>query len=975
MNHLLKRLFLLALVSIQTLVMYADNQDSIYVLGWPKDALTNEPVIDDTKVELMTTDSVIIATAVPVWNEQYRAGSYFSLIVGMRSGDFIIRITNPEYQTFEKDFKLKVGKREGNFSLGQLRLRRKPKVYNLDEVTVSATKIKFYTKNDTIIYNADAFNLAEGSMLDALVSQLPGAELKRDGRIFVNGKQIESLLLNGNDFFRNDHSVLLDNLPAYTVKNIKVYNKQNEFDEHLSQKVGHKVNDGRYVMDVVLKREYQIGWLNNVEVGGGTQERWLARLFSLRYTPQSRISFYANANNIHENRKPGNSGDWSPADIGSGISTTESGGLDYRINDKLDRWRVEGNATASHSSTDTETHQSQVLFQNTGNVFSRSCQSGNERYTQLVTDHKFQINLGPESSRHDVELRFSPNFNFTRIKSSFESLSAEFSASPFTMDKCQSVFFGPDADKTMASILVNKVEIRQRNNSTNIAGGTSASLNALIPYTPYSIGFDASVNAKKSKHNSFDVYSLENAASRDYRNRYFNQPSNHRDALAVISLQTPFDQNWKWVSTTRLSYSYSHDEREESLYRLDKIEEMTDTELGTLPSTRKALLESLDAVNSYFTTNEQHQVTLDFDGRYDNQIYRNGNKYARFRFTWKAGMTLLNENLEYEGQQLRDERRTAWLPKLGLEVLRNTPGLKHELELQTSFRQQLPLMFTLMGLRFDSDPLNIREGNVGLYRTDVFSAVFFYRSDKWLSKHRRSLSANVRLNAYRNAVAMAQTYNASTGVRSFRPENVNGNWNSSITTSFYTPLGNHGFSLNVSLSENFYHNVDLTGLLEQTPVRSTVCTNYLSLPVKVDYSRKKVRLGAKIQTAWNHVESHRVGFQNINAADISIGVNGNATLPWDLQFASDLTYFVRSGYSNDAMNTNDLVWNAQLSKSIIHSKLTFALVGYDILGQLSNITYTVNAQGSTETWHNVIPRYGMLRIVYRFNKQPKNKRN
>lgn len=73
------------------------------------------------------------------------------------------------------------------------------------------------------------------------------------------------------------------------------------------------------------------------------------------------------------------------------------------------------------------------------------------------------------------------------------------------------------------------------------------------------------------------------------------------------------------------------------------------------------------------------------------------------------------------------------------------------------------------------------------------------------------------------------------------------------------------------------------------------------------------------------------------------------------------------------MNTDDLVWNAQLSKSILKGRLTFALVGYDILGQLSNITYSVNSQGSVETWRNVIPRYGMVRVIFRFNKQPKKK--
>ena len=54
-------------------------------------------------------------------------------------------------------------------------------------------------------------------------------------------------------------------------------------------------------------------------------------------------------------------------------------------------------------------------------------------------------------------------------------------------------------------------------------------------------------------------------------------------------------------------------------------------------------------------------------------------------------------------------------------------------------------------------------------------------------------------------------------------------------------------------------------------------------------------------------------------------------------------------------------------------KLTLALVGYDILGDLSNLSYSVNMQGVTETWRNVIPRYGMLRVIYKFNKQPKKK--
>ena len=166
-----------------------DGKDSLYIIGWPCDAFTMNPVIDKTRVELLTPDSTVIATAVPAANVENPYDAYFAFKIGVRSGNFIVRLTHPDYQTLTKAFTLKVAKREANFSLGNLKMRRLPKTRQLGEAVVRATKIKFYTKGDTLIYNADAFNLAEGSMLDALVEQLPGAELKRDGRIFVNGAQ------------------------------------------------------------------------------------------------------------------------------------------------------------------------------------------------------------------------------------------------------------------------------------------------------------------------------------------------------------------------------------------------------------------------------------------------------------------------------------------------------------------------------------------------------------------------------------------------------------------------------------------------------------------------------------------------------------------------------------------------------------------------------------------------------------------
>lgn len=55
-------------------------------------------------------------------------------------------------------------------------------------------------KGDTLQFNADAFQLREGSMLDQLIAMLPGVELRTGGEIYVNGKKVQSLLVNGEDF-------------------------------------------------------------------------------------------------------------------------------------------------------------------------------------------------------------------------------------------------------------------------------------------------------------------------------------------------------------------------------------------------------------------------------------------------------------------------------------------------------------------------------------------------------------------------------------------------------------------------------------------------------------------------------------------------------------------------------------------------------------------------------------------------------
>ena len=309
----------------QIFVQYKPKTDKrkIWLAGKVCDYVTHLELPHST-VRLLTADGQVVDSCEAISFMQYGNNpliehSEFAFQVPARPANYIIKASYVGFQTTEMAYTFdNIYRREQRRELPPVYMKRESRM--LQEVVVMATKVQFYYKGDTLVFNADAFELAEGSMLDALVRQLPGVELKEGGRIYHNGKYVDALLLNGKDFFRGDHTIMLDNLPTYTVKTIEIYDKWDDQSEFLGQLV---MGDNRYVMDVKLKKEYSIGTMANVEAGAGTEERWLARLFALRFTDHSRLAAYATANNLNGDRKPGETGNWNPQRMQDGGRLTQ----------------------------------------------------------------------------------------------------------------------------------------------------------------------------------------------------------------------------------------------------------------------------------------------------------------------------------------------------------------------------------------------------------------------------------------------------------------------------------------------------------------------------------------------------------------------------------------------------------------------------------------------------------------------------
>lgn len=253
----MKSFFCFILTMVLTASILADDKLSLY--GRVKDNVTKKD-LTNSRVILFDNNGNITDTIKANKRLFYNYGvldtlAEFVISVPHVDSIYVFDVECEGYETKTVTFGVeKLGKRETYRDIPVVFLDRAMH-RNLSEVTVVQSKIKFYNKGDTVVYDASAFQLAEGSMLDALIAQLPGVELSTNGQIKVNGEFVESLLLNGRQFLDGNNNLMLENIAAYTVKDIKVYQgvrKEDEIMGKLPQKV--------LTMNVQMKKEYQIGW-------------------------------------------------------------------------------------------------------------------------------------------------------------------------------------------------------------------------------------------------------------------------------------------------------------------------------------------------------------------------------------------------------------------------------------------------------------------------------------------------------------------------------------------------------------------------------------------------------------------------------------------------------------------------------------------------------------------------------------------
>ena len=912
------------------------KERKIELVGEVYDSFTKAKI--KAHVTLMRSDSTVVDTITcSVWS----TSSYYHFNVPATHEDYILKATAEGYEDTYLNYALRHIARNSYFEIPRILMKKKMddiwRENDLEGVTVTGTRVKIAYKGDTIIYNAAAFNLPEGSMLDGLIRQMPGAELKDNGDIYINGKKVDYLTLNGKDFFKGQNKIMLENLPYFTVRDIKVYNKTTK----KSELIGHDVEKKDYVMDVQLKREYNRGYFGNVEGGIGTDKRYMSRLFATYYGDHSRISLFGNLNNVNETRRPGSDGEWRPSDMPQGLTTTKSTGMHLSTEDQDKNWNEEADVSLNWNDADNLSRTDSERFASEGNILGASQSWSRQRNFQFNANNEFVIN--------------KPFMLYSRVSLGYS----------------QGDRYSLSEDSTWRQTIINKTV----NNGMNKFRTLSLDGN-LLWYKKFSWGDYTNIHIAGSygRQKPNESFSLNNTFfaqtdSKDYRRFYTdNRGSNYQyQANAGYTLQMLNN----WSVSPSIGFTQSWNDQHNEMYRLDRLKEMAadKQEINWLPSAREELLDVRDEDNS----DRQTLLTRSYQGEIS--IMRsNDNQYLSLSLP----IRFVNEKLWYQDGRLDTIARrhyTNFSPSMGFYRWGGKNGLQ---SISYNMSVSRPNLSSLMPHDNTTNPLVTRIHNTDLKPSvaHFISCSFQFNNDS--TRRFVQLWTNGQLTT--NSMGTRTLYNRETGAYTYKSDNINGNWSWSLGTSYQRPVDRKKrLTLKQRVDVGYTHSVDFpiqyvsaATLVDGMAEKSVVNNWNLHERLEMEYQKDKLTVSILGDVNWRSSTSDRENFERISAFDYNYGARLMYVIPWvKLSVATDIKMFSRRGYSSKMMNTDDLVWNAELSRSIWKEKLTLKVTAFDLLHQLSNKQYSVNAQGRTESWVNCIPRYVMFSFAYKFNKGPK----
>ena len=819
-------------------------------------------------------------------------------IVQVPLGQLSLEVSYIGYQSYQDDLTITAG-----LNLGVIHLQED--AHLLEVVVVQGKATDMTVRGDTIAFNADAYKVPQGAMLEELVKRLPGAEIDESGQISIGGQQVSKIMLDGKEFFSGDTKVAMRNLPASMVHQLEMLRQQS--DE--ARVTGFDDDEEETVLNIRTKPDMRQGTFGHAVAGYGLSQRYELNGLLNYFSQRHQTTLVAGSNNtngqglsdlnLDDGSRGGRRGGRSGGGFRSqGITTSAqiAANETYTPSDRLEvnanvRYGYRQNDLSARTETENLLPDSPSTFTNeTTDALKRGHNLGGDAYIKWQATDRTELIYRPELHYSWGVDQESRNYRTTDSAESELHRGSQENLRKYSGLRLFNML-----------LLGHKLNDEGRTLSLQLNGGFLGD------------------NANTESHST--LHSVDGEQSRQTLLEDHSQTFSYRirtgyvePLTELLSLQAQLE----WSDRIRSS------ERD---YKMAATVRETDM---------KTRLNSLSAGIDLKVANELVDLIVGL----------------RFRPTW---MTTELSPLTNQTPHIR--REMIWAPSLNFSY---TPNKQTMLRLGYWGRSEMPSagqMYTI------PDVTNLRESIIGnpnlrpSYQHQLFGMFRTFLPSS-------SQAVNIRFfSAYtHHAVISDQSVDAKTQRRQITYINAEGGEYVLYSNgSFTTPLFTKSLSLAVTLGSAYNYRLGrING------VTNGAHSWTLSPDLALAYSNSWLYLRAKGGVRYHSGSQSLPLAASPHTYDWRAGVDVSVSLPLGFKVESEALYTQGVGYQ-EPYNVSSVLWSAGLSYSFLKDQAaTLRIKVYDLLNQQQSISRQVSATEISDTWSNSLGRYAMLHFIYRF---------
>lgn len=826
------------------------------------------------------------------------------------AGNYILLVMHPEYRSMFHPF---VVGSSGNYDFGFLRLFRK--IDSMQAVTVIAGELRPQFRRDTAEFNTSHIRVNANANVEEMLGRLPGLLIDGAGNITYNGQKVQRVLVDGRELFGPDITMVTRTLNADMIARVQLIDSKTKQAQFTGVDNGQRIK----TLNLVLKEDSKKGYFVKAEGGGDAQNYYHASGILGSFKGKQQLMVLGLATNTG-----GKGFDGATGGLGTGIYI--EGNVPDALGASAGEGIPEAVGGAVHYANDWGANENQ------GN--------GYYRYGHILT-RPFSKSISEQVLPDSVYTQAQQSHSVNRMTE--QSFDSHFSVN---LDSLSSV----------------KLSVRGGNSSSrNIFGSnTSSHFN------------DTLVNDSRRTINS-DVFNQDWGGDLMWRLQDRRNDNRIVSVLASISNQRNTTQGYLY-SLNRFFYSNGQFQNGDTIDQrklLTSVGANFDASLNyTEPVWKRTVLAFSYDINLANSHVEQSTFSRG-DGKYDARVDSLSSYFQDNLLTQRGTFNLQGHGksfdyvvggdlllFDYQERNLSDNSLSKYhyfnfAPRLNANY---NPNLSVGYAISYNGTIQLPSFAQLQPIKNNNDPLHITLGNAGLRPSYSHVIDFGYHKGRSIL-----YTFGINLGMISNSISTKTTMD-NLGRQISQSVNINGSVNGRIYFSLNTKLKPLDLNLGLNNNIDYGRTVNYVNELLSKNDNYTVSTSLsLTKYVADKYNFRIFTIFSYTTTTSSINPALKIGYWSQNH------IAQAGIFPWkNWEINTSCNYTWRQKTSIFDSHNSVLLWNAALNRNFLNNALTARIAINDILGQNASITRTITANQISQTTSNIIGRYWMLSILYRF---------